>query len=137
MARKKATRTGAKGAAKRTKLRVGIVGVGGMGSGHCESLRKVREIALTAVCDIDGDVAKAVAGARWLVHSDKDHGLAWGVIGYVDASRGRAARALAEIVQAGEFFKQKAPDDAAALFKEAQRSKQTPETEKIVAKLKA
>ena len=51
-----------------------------------------------------GDVTKAVAGARWLVQSDKDHGLAWGVIAYVDAGRGSLARALAEIVQAAALL---------------------------------
>ncbi|HDZ20800.1 hypothetical protein LCGC14_0269200 [marine sediment metagenome] len=51
-----------------------------------------------------GEVTKAVIGARWLVHSDKDHGLAWGVIAYVDAGRGSLAKALAEIVQAAALL---------------------------------
>lgn len=51
-----------------------------------------------------GDVTKAVAGARWLVQSDKDDGLAWGTIAYVDAGRGSLARALAEIVQAAALL---------------------------------
>ncbi|HPU85921.1 MAG TPA: Gfo/Idh/MocA family oxidoreductase [Candidatus Latescibacteria bacterium] len=44
------------------KLRVGVIGVGGMGTGHCEGLTKnVEETVLTAVCDIDPNVAKEKA----------------------------------------------------------------------------
>ena len=43
------------------KVRFGIVGVGGMGSGHAKTMQNVEECQLTAVCDIDSDVAKDVA----------------------------------------------------------------------------
>lgn len=39
------------------KVKVGVVGMGGMGSGHCKSISKVKEIELTCVCDV---VAEAV-----------------------------------------------------------------------------
>ena len=39
-------------------IRVGVVGVGGMGNGHCASITKdVQEAELVAVCDIDPKVA--------------------------------------------------------------------------------
>ncbi len=41
-------------------VRFGIIGVGGMGQGHCESLKKVEEAQLTAICDIDPATAKNV-----------------------------------------------------------------------------
>lgn len=41
-------------------VRFGIVGVGGMGQGHCQSLKKVEEAQLTAVCDIDAATAEKV-----------------------------------------------------------------------------
>lgn len=42
------------------RIRFGIIGVGGMGQGHCSSMQKVTEAKLTAVCDIDPDTAKKV-----------------------------------------------------------------------------
>ncbi|MFP4026973.1 MAG: Gfo/Idh/MocA family protein [Candidatus Brocadiia bacterium] len=42
------------------KVRIGIVGVGGMGSGHCNSCQKVDEVELTGVADIDEDRAKEI-----------------------------------------------------------------------------
>lgn len=45
-------------------VRVGVVGVGGMGQGHCEALKKVEEARLTAVCDIDPAVAAKVGAAH-------------------------------------------------------------------------
>lgn len=54
----------AKKQASITKLRMAVVGVGGMGQGHCETLKKrVPETKLVAVCDIDPAVAEMV-GAR-------------------------------------------------------------------------
>jgi len=35
------------------KIRIGVIGVGGMGSGHCGSMNLVDEAELTAVCDTD------------------------------------------------------------------------------------
>ena len=41
-------------------VRMGIIGVGGMGQGHCNSLKKVEETKLAAVCDIDPATAEKV-----------------------------------------------------------------------------
>ena len=41
-------------------VRVGIVGVGGMGSGHCNSCQKVDEVELVAVADINPDRAQEI-----------------------------------------------------------------------------
>jgi predicted dehydrogenase len=37
------------------KVRVGVIGVGGMGSGHCAQLPKIPETELSAVCDTNPD----------------------------------------------------------------------------------
>lgn len=42
------------------RVRFGIVGTGGMGTGHARSLQEMPEGELTAVCDIVPEVAKAV-----------------------------------------------------------------------------
>jgi predicted dehydrogenase len=42
------------------RIRYGIVGVGGMGTGHAQNIQKIEEAELVAVCDIDPDVANAV-----------------------------------------------------------------------------
>ncbi len=44
-----------------SKLRFGVVGVGGMGSGHCSWMHTIMEAKLTAVCDIRKDVADEMA----------------------------------------------------------------------------
>jgi predicted dehydrogenase len=43
------------------KVRFGIVGSGGMGSGHASTMQNIEECELTAVCDVDPDVVKGVA----------------------------------------------------------------------------
>jgi len=43
------------------KVRFGIVGVGGMGSGHANTMQKIEECELKAVCDIDPNVVKSVS----------------------------------------------------------------------------
>jgi predicted dehydrogenase len=43
------------------KVRVGIVGVGGMGSGHANTMKSVEEVELTAVCDIEKGIVEQVA----------------------------------------------------------------------------
>lgn len=43
------------------KVRFGVIGVGGMGSGHCNSLPKIPEIALTAVCDVNATTCRAIS----------------------------------------------------------------------------
>jgi len=40
------------------KVRFGIVGTGGMGSGHINTIQKIEECQLTAVCDIDPNAFK-------------------------------------------------------------------------------
>ncbi|MCD6521027.1 MAG: Gfo/Idh/MocA family oxidoreductase [Anaerolineae bacterium] len=42
------------------RVRYGIVGTGGMGTGHARSIQKIDECVLTAVCDIVPEVAKSV-----------------------------------------------------------------------------
>ncbi len=43
------------------QVRIGVVGVGGMGQGHCLAIGDVKEAVLTAVCDIDEPTAQTVA----------------------------------------------------------------------------
>ncbi|HEX2949359.1 MAG TPA: Gfo/Idh/MocA family oxidoreductase, partial [Armatimonadota bacterium] len=45
------------------KVRFGIIGTGGMGQGHCNSLQKIAEAELTAICDIDPETAERVGKA--------------------------------------------------------------------------
>ena len=40
------------------KLKIGVIGTGGMGSAHCKWCTELEETELAAVCDIDIDVAK-------------------------------------------------------------------------------
>ncbi|MCM8832613.1 MAG: Gfo/Idh/MocA family oxidoreductase [Candidatus Omnitrophica bacterium] len=40
------------------KLRIGVIGVGGMGSAHCNSVKNLEETELVFVCDNDENVAK-------------------------------------------------------------------------------
>lgn len=42
------------------QVRLGIIGVGGMGSAHAKMTQEVEEVQLTAVADIDPDVARSV-----------------------------------------------------------------------------
>ena len=49
------------------RVRLGVIGVGGMGQGHCSTIRKVPEIEISAVCDSHAATADAVGaehGAR-------------------------------------------------------------------------
>ncbi len=43
------------------KVRIGVIGTGGMGSGHCASMDQIDEAELTAVCDIEPEVVKSVS----------------------------------------------------------------------------
>jgi predicted dehydrogenase len=54
------------GGLKMSKVRFGIVGCGGMGSGHCSWMNTIMEAELTAVCDIRKDIADQT-GARYNV----------------------------------------------------------------------
>jgi predicted dehydrogenase len=42
------------------RVRVGVIGTGGMGQAHCRLLRELEETELTAVCDIDPEVLEKV-----------------------------------------------------------------------------
>lgn len=46
--------------AKQKQVRVAVIGTGGMGSGHCNSIQKIEETKLVATCDIDPATAKEV-----------------------------------------------------------------------------
>jgi predicted dehydrogenase len=50
------------------KVRFGVIGVGGMGQGHCNSLKKVEEAQLAAVCDIDPPTAEKVGQTHQVPH---------------------------------------------------------------------
>src|SRR5579862_1913607 len=43
------------------QVRFGVIGVGGMGSGHCRMIPKIPETRLTAVCDIEPETVEAVS----------------------------------------------------------------------------
>lgn len=43
------------------KVRFGVIGTGGMGSGHCNILPKLPETTLTAICDIDATTRETIA----------------------------------------------------------------------------
>ena len=40
------------------KVRIGVIGTGGMGTGHCDTMQDVEEVQLTAVCDVDEEAYK-------------------------------------------------------------------------------
>ena len=42
-------------------IRIGVIGVGGMGNGHCNSLPNVENCEFVGVADLRLDAAKAVA----------------------------------------------------------------------------
>ncbi len=41
------------------RVRIGVIGVGGMGTGHCQWMHQVEEARLAAVCDVAPDALKA------------------------------------------------------------------------------
>jgi len=43
------------------KVRFGIIGTGGMGTGHAKALQTLEETTLTAVCDVDKEVCGRTA----------------------------------------------------------------------------
>ena len=49
-------------------LRIGVIGVGGMGQGHCNCLKHVAEAKLAAVCDIDRATAEKVGQEHGVPH---------------------------------------------------------------------
>lgn len=67
------------------KVRFGVIGTGGMGSGHCRTMEEIEEAQLTAVCDIAEDVARSVGekyGVPWYTDAGEllDSGLVDAVI---------------------------------------------------------
>ena len=54
------------------KVRLGVIGVGGMGSGHCQGSQSVEEVKLSAVADVDAARAKEV-GEKYGVPYFTDH----------------------------------------------------------------
>lgn len=42
------------------KLRFGVIGTGGMGSGHCNILPTIPEVELTAICDVDARTRETI-----------------------------------------------------------------------------
>ncbi|MCM8776951.1 MAG: Gfo/Idh/MocA family oxidoreductase [Candidatus Omnitrophica bacterium] len=40
-------------------VKIGVIGVGGMGSAHCKTIKNIEETELVFVCDIEKEVAKA------------------------------------------------------------------------------
>jgi len=44
-----------------SRVRVGIIGTGGMGSGHAAYMKDLAEVELTAVCDLNADVCQQTA----------------------------------------------------------------------------
>ncbi len=65
------------------KVRIGVIGVGGMGQGHCEVIQQVETAVLTAVCDIDAKTAQTV-GEKYRVPFFTDYRKLLGA-GLVDA----------------------------------------------------
>lgn len=66
-------------------VRIGIIGVGGMGTGHATGMKEVPNATLTALCDIDDNVCRARAEAfgvpGFTAHTDLlDSGLVDAVI---------------------------------------------------------
>ena len=44
-------------------VRMGVIGVGGMGQGHCNTMKKVQEMKLCAVCDFSAATAPCLRKA--------------------------------------------------------------------------
>ncbi len=67
------------------KIRVALIGVGGMGFGHLGAYKKIEEAELVAVCDVRADVAKSKLGEWALpVYTDLDELLEQEQIDMVD-----------------------------------------------------
>ena len=49
-------------------VRMGVIGVGGMGQGHCAAIKKVEEMRLTAVCDFHAPTAEKVGKEHGVPH---------------------------------------------------------------------
>ncbi|MDD3726159.1 MAG: Gfo/Idh/MocA family oxidoreductase, partial [Candidatus Ratteibacteria bacterium] len=53
-------------------VKIGVIGVGGMGSAHCKMMKDIEEAELVFVCDIDKDVAES-KGKEFNVPSFTDY----------------------------------------------------------------
>jgi len=62
-------------AGKKEVVRVGVIGVGGMGQGHCRTMQRVDEALLTAVCDIEPGTAEKVGAEHGVPHFVKHRDL--------------------------------------------------------------
>ncbi len=54
--------------AKEHKLRIGVIGVGGIGSAHCKGVGKIAEAELTAVADVDRKRAREIGKEYGVPH---------------------------------------------------------------------
>ncbi len=50
------------------KVKVGVIGVGGMGSGHCDTIQGIKEIKLVAVADVNPARAKEIGEKYGVPH---------------------------------------------------------------------
>ncbi len=57
------------------KVRVGVIGVGGMGGGHCKTCQRIEEVELTAVADIDADRAREIGEKFSVPHFERHEDL--------------------------------------------------------------
>ena len=57
------------------KVRLGVIGVGGMGQGHCAYMDQLGEGELTAVCDTAPGVAQEVGARFGVPHFERDTAL--------------------------------------------------------------
>lgn len=56
-------------------IRIGVIGTGGMGQGHCHGMKHVPEAKLTAICDIDPATAEKVGTEFGVPYFTKDKDL--------------------------------------------------------------
>lgn len=50
------------------RVRLGVVGLGGMGQGHCRAMQSIDEVALAAVCDMHAPTARLVGTSHDVPH---------------------------------------------------------------------
>src|SRR5579871_3367077 len=67
------------------KVRLGVIGTGGMGSGHCNMIPQIPETTLTAICDVEPQARQSIAAKYnvpgFATHTELlDSGLVDGVV---------------------------------------------------------
>ena len=62
------------------QIRYGIVGTGGMGSGHARTIQDIKEATLAAVCDIVPEMAEAVGEEYDVPYCTQYQGLIIGLL---------------------------------------------------------